>query len=279
LAARRPRRGRAGGRRRRGPLRADGSGRGASRLPLAATDRILDFNPAAGDLLALRGQAAGTVLDAIAAGTFAPPGGPLLPVGFGGALTPAAAPEAGLALPDPMGGAAWLLHWLPSAAPGEGGGWLVLDADRGGSLSAADLVLRLDLPAGAAITAADFVPGTFASPAPAAPTPWRAATETTPLSASAATTCWKAAPATTPFPAATGTTACSAAGTPTRWRAARAPIPCSAATPSTCSAAATAATGWRAATARTSCAARPGRTRCSAALATTRSSAPPARTP
>src|SRR5215213_2257495 len=34
---------------------------------LAATDRILDFNPGAGDLLVLRGQAAGTALDAIAA--------------------------------------------------------------------------------------------------------------------------------------------------------------------------------------------------------------------
>jgi Ca2+-binding RTX toxin-like protein len=137
---------------------------------LAATDRIVDFNPGAGDLLALRGQAAGTALDAIAAGTFAPPGGgPLLPIGFGGALAPAAAPEAGLALPDPTGGAAWLLHWLPSAAPGDGGGWLVLDADRDGQLGAGDFVLRLDLPAGAAIAAADFVPGTFALPGTGAP--------------------------------------------------------------------------------------------------------------
>jgi Ca2+-binding RTX toxin-like protein len=106
------------------------------------------------------------VRDAIATGTFAPPGGagPLLPIGFGGALSPAAAPEAGMVLPDPTGAAAWLLHWLPTAAPGDGGGWLVLDADRDGLLGASDFVLRLDLPAGAAITAADFVPGTFALP-------------------------------------------------------------------------------------------------------------------
>ena len=134
---------------------------------LAATDRIADFNAAAGDLLVLRGQAAGTALDAIATGTFAPPGGsgPLLPIGFGGALAPATSPTAGLALPDPTGGAAWLLHWLPSAAPGDGGGgWLVLDADRDGVLGASDFVLRVDLPAGMAIAASDFVSGTFALP-------------------------------------------------------------------------------------------------------------------
>ena len=131
---------------------------------LAATDRVVDFTPGAGDRLVLRGQAAGTALHAIASGTFAPPGGggPLLPVGFGGALAPAEAPAAGLALPDPTGGAAWLLHWLPAAAPGDGGGWLVMDLDRDGALGAADFVARFDLPSGAAIAAEHFVAGTFA---------------------------------------------------------------------------------------------------------------------
>ncbi|GAA0589963.1 hypothetical protein GCM10009416_30630 [Craurococcus roseus] len=139
------------------------AGAAAPGSTLAATDRVVDFTPGAGDRLVLRGQAAGTALDAIASGAFAPPGGgPLLPIGFAGALAPAAAPVAGLALPDPTEGAAWLLHWLPTAAPGDGGGWLVLDVDRDGVLGAADVVARFDLPAGATIAAEDFVPGTFA---------------------------------------------------------------------------------------------------------------------
>ncbi|MBV1795752.1 calcium-binding protein [Siccirubricoccus sp. G192] len=128
---------------------------------LAAITRITDFTAAEGDLLVLRGQAAGVSLYPIATGSFAPPGGPLLPVGFAGALPARAAPLADMTLPDPTGGGAWLLYWLPAAA-GDGG-WLLLDADRNGVLGAGDLVVRLDLPGGGTITAASFVAGTFAT--------------------------------------------------------------------------------------------------------------------
>ena len=41
-------------------------------------------------------------------------------------------------------------------------GWLLLDADGDGMLSAGDLVVRVDLPEGGAVTTASFVPATFA---------------------------------------------------------------------------------------------------------------------
>ena len=133
---------------------------------LAAPDRVTDFTPAEGDLLVLRGQTAGGLFRPIASRSFALPGGALRPVGFGGALAGAEAPAAGLALPDPSGGAAWVLWWLPSTTPSDmpngTSGWLLLDADRDGTLSAGDLVVRVDLPEGGAVTAASFVPGTFA---------------------------------------------------------------------------------------------------------------------
>jgi Ca2+-binding RTX toxin-like protein len=128
---------------------------------LAAMDRITDFNPAEGDRLALRAQPAAGALLPLATASFAAPGGPALPVGFGGALAPRAAPEAGMALPDRTGGAAYLVWFLPSAQ-GQGG-WVILDADRDGMLGATDLVTRVDLPAGGTITAESFLPGTFAT--------------------------------------------------------------------------------------------------------------------
>ncbi|HYZ33446.1 MAG TPA: hypothetical protein VE684_14340 [Crenalkalicoccus sp.] len=127
---------------------------------LAATTRIADFDPAGGDLLALRGEAAGGV-QALATGSFGLAGGPLLPVGWGGALA-AGTPAEGLLLPDASGGQAYTLWWLPSGLPGDAGGWLLLDLDLDGRLGAGDLVVRLDLASGA-IGAASFLPGTFAS--------------------------------------------------------------------------------------------------------------------
>lgn len=131
---------------------------------LAAPDRITDFNPAEGDLLVLRAQPAGAaLLPLIGTGSFALDGAAsALPVGFAGSLAPAVAPLAGMALPDPTGGAAWRVHWLPSAAPGDRGGWVILDADRDARLGAADLVVRVDLAAPGVVSAASFLPGTFA---------------------------------------------------------------------------------------------------------------------
>ncbi len=129
---------------------------------LLAMDRITDFNAASGDRLVLRGQRVGGAIQPIATGSFAPPGGPLLPLGFGGALPAQEAPKAGLALPDRTGGAAWMLWWLPSSLPGDQGGWLVMDTDRDGLLGNADFVLRVDLPEGGSIDAGSFLPGTFA---------------------------------------------------------------------------------------------------------------------
>lgn len=127
---------------------------------LAAIDRITDFNAAEGDRLMLRGQPVGAAILALPGGEgrFAFGGGAPLPVGFAGALAPAAAPLAGLALPDTTGGEAFRVFWLPEA--GGGGGWVLLDADRDGRLGGADLVLRLD--GVASLGAADFVAGSFA---------------------------------------------------------------------------------------------------------------------
>jgi len=130
---------------------------------LLAMDRIADFNAASGDRLVLRGQRVGADIQPIATGSFAPPGGPLLPVGFGGALPAQDAPRPGLALPDRTGGAAWMLWWLPSSLPGDHGGWLVMDTDRDGLLGDADFVLRVDLPEGGTVDAGSFLPGTFAT--------------------------------------------------------------------------------------------------------------------
>ncbi|WP_165943640.1 calcium-binding protein [Roseicella aquatilis] len=125
---------------------------------LAAPDRIADFKASEGDLLALRAQPIGGSVDPILTGTWGLPGQTPLPVGWGGALAPVAGLATGLALPNPTGGAGLLLYWLPDAASG---GWLVLDGNRNGVLGAGDLVVRLDLPAGTAIGAGAFLPGTF----------------------------------------------------------------------------------------------------------------------
>lgn len=126
---------------------------------LVALDRITDFNLAEGDRLGLRAQPVAGALLPLATGTWALPGQAPLPIGWGGMLAPVAALDAGLALPDPTGGLGFLLRWVPDVA---GGGWLVLDADRNGSLGAADLAVRLDLPPETAIDAAAFLPGSFA---------------------------------------------------------------------------------------------------------------------
>ncbi|MBL6454757.1 hypothetical protein JMJ55_05440 [Belnapia sp. T6] len=133
-------------------------GSGAIGSSLAAPDRIADFNAAEGDLLVLRGEAVGTGLLPLATGSFGLSGQAALPVGFGGALAARAAPLAGMALPDATGGEGLTLYWQSGFGAG---GWLLLDLDRDGILGAADLVLRLDLPAGIAIGATDFLPGTF----------------------------------------------------------------------------------------------------------------------
>ncbi|MDO9708046.1 calcium-binding protein [Paracraurococcus lichenis] len=126
---------------------------------LSAMDRLPDFKAAEGDRLVLRGQPVGSGLMLLANGVWGLPGQAPLPIGWGGSLPAVAAPSLGMALPDPTGGAAFLMRWLPDAA-GQGG-WLVLDADRDGSLGAADLVVRIGVPRGTAITAADFLAGSF----------------------------------------------------------------------------------------------------------------------
>ncbi|WP_165838649.1 calcium-binding protein [Roseicella frigidaeris] len=126
---------------------------------LGAMQRILDFSLAQGDLLALRAQPVAGELWPIATGSWALPGETPLPIGWGGSLAPAAAPLAGLALPDPTGGAGFLLRWLPDTGSG---GWLILDADRDGVLGAVDLVARFDLPAGQAIGPEAFLAGSLA---------------------------------------------------------------------------------------------------------------------
>ncbi|MBK1660694.1 calcium-binding protein [Paracraurococcus ruber] len=126
---------------------------------LDAMDLVPDFDPGQGDRLALRGQPVGAGLLLLATGTWGLPGQVPRPVGWGGSLAPAAAPVVGMSMPDPTGGAAFLLRWLPDAAGS--GGWLLLDADRDGLLGAADLVLRFALPPGAAIDAEAFLPGSL----------------------------------------------------------------------------------------------------------------------
>ena len=131
---------------------------------LATMARITDVSLAEGDLLWLRGRsAAGAILPLDATGLFTFAGGAALPVGFAGSLAAATAPVAGLALPGTTGGEAYQVYWLPSAVPGDQGGWVVLDADRDGALDATDLVVRVNLAASGALTAAAFAPGTFAT--------------------------------------------------------------------------------------------------------------------
>ncbi len=130
---------------------------------LAAMDTIRGFDPAGGDLFWLRGQsAAGALLPLDGPGRFAVAGQAALPIGFGGSLAPLAAPEAGLALPDATGGAAFLLFWAP-ALEEDAAGWLLLDLDRDGVLGVADLVLRVERAVpGGTIDANAFAPGSFA---------------------------------------------------------------------------------------------------------------------
>lgn len=136
-------------------------GTGAVESTLSAPDRITDFNAAEGDRLSLRGQPADAALYAIATRSFGLSGiAPLLPLGFAATLAARSAPVGGLGLPDATGGAGYTLQWLPGLSAG---GWLLLDVDRNGILTEADLVVRLDLPAGTAIRAADFVAGSFAT--------------------------------------------------------------------------------------------------------------------
>ncbi|MDN3564651.1 calcium-binding protein [Paeniroseomonas aquatica] len=134
-------------------------GSGGLDSSLAATDRIQDFNAAEGDRLVLRGEAIGTALLALAGQGFALSGQASLPLGFAGSLTPRAAPVGGLGLPDRTGGLGLNLYWQPATT---GGGWILLDLDRDGMLAGTDLVVRLDLAAGEAVTAASFIAGTFA---------------------------------------------------------------------------------------------------------------------
>ncbi|SDB32679.1 calcium-binding protein [Belnapia rosea] len=133
-------------------------GSGGLDSSLAAMDRITDVNAAEGDLLVLRGEAIGTGLLPLASGFFALSGQAGLPVGFGGSLAARAAPVAGMALPEATGGQGLTLYWQPGTAAG---GWLLLDLDRDGLLGQADLAVGVDLPAGQAISTANFLPGTF----------------------------------------------------------------------------------------------------------------------
>ena len=135
-------------------------GSGGLDSSLAAPDRIQDFNAAEGDRLALRGEAIGAGLLALAGLRFALSGQAALPIGFGGALAPRAAPMGGPGLADPTGGLGLTLYWQPGTAAG---GWLLLDLDRDGILGSADLVVRLDLAPGQSITAASFAAGSFAT--------------------------------------------------------------------------------------------------------------------
>lgn len=128
---------------------------------LSATTRIRDFDAAGGDRLALRGERLGTSLDALAVGAFALAGAAPRPVAFAGSLAARSAPLMGQALPDASQGTIQQVFWLPSAVGGDRGGWVILDTDRDGSLDIGDLVLRVDLATGSAITAADFLAGTF----------------------------------------------------------------------------------------------------------------------
>lgn len=131
---------------------------------LARMDTLRGFDAAAGDLLWLRGQSVGAAVLALdGPGRFGLADGTIAPVGFAGSLAPRAEPLPGLVLPDPSAGEAFRVFWLPSALPGDQGGWVILDLDRNGQLGAADLVTRIEFAApGGSIAAADFAPGSFA---------------------------------------------------------------------------------------------------------------------
>ena len=136
-------------------------GTGGADGTLAAPDRILDFSAAEGDRLALRGQSIGAALLPVGGRSFGLTGiAPLLPLGFAAVLAPRTVPQGGMALPNPASGEAHVLHWQPGLAAG---GWLLLDLDADGILGEADLVVRLELPAGSAITTASFLAGSFAT--------------------------------------------------------------------------------------------------------------------
>ena len=130
---------------------------------LAAMDTIRGFDATDGDLLWLRGQsAAGALLLLDGPGRFALAGQAALPIGFGGSLGPLTLPEAGLALPDPTGGAAFQVFWAPALGD-DAAGWLLLDLDRDGVLGTADLVLRVEFATpGDVIDGEAFAPGSFA---------------------------------------------------------------------------------------------------------------------
>lgn len=131
-------------------------GTGADRFDLSATSlgllaTLTDFNSLDGDRLSVF---AGAMDGPIA-----------LPKLFAGALPAVASLVLGAALPaqlSPLG--ALSFYWLPDLA---GGGWVVVDADQSGTVSAEDSGARLD--GVSSITAADF-DNAFASPgAPGGP--------------------------------------------------------------------------------------------------------------
>jgi len=78
---------------------------------------------------------------------------------FAGALAATAAPSLSLALPDPTSGFAYAAYWIPSTTSGTG--WVLLDSDRDSTLSAGDLVMRVNFTGGSAIGESDFLVNTF----------------------------------------------------------------------------------------------------------------------
>ncbi len=122
------------------------------RSKLAALDAVSDFNAAEGDTLRI--NEADRQFNLV----FGTP----KPLIWLGTLAAVAAPVIGLALPgQSFANVAFAAFWVPDAASG---GWVVVDADRNGTLGADDFIVRLDAPAALAIGSGDFVSGTFITP-------------------------------------------------------------------------------------------------------------------
>ena len=135
----------------------------------AAMARITDFSQSQGDKLNIAGLADFLSLTTFPSYTgwnqFVPPGsdGTPLPLLFVGNLASKAAPTIGTTLTDPAGGAAYDMYWMPASGGGSLTGWLIMDVDRSLTISAADLVVRIDLTAAGSISAGSFVANTFPS--------------------------------------------------------------------------------------------------------------------